>query len=236
MNKLTSSERNHLPGGATRAESHGLAGDGEGRTGRLPVGNVLAMTNRLPAPERRQQLLDVALRVFSGTGYHDTTMDDVAATAGVTKPVLYQHFSSKRALYLHLVDDVGVRMATAITDRTSQANSPREQVEAGLAAYFDFVSDNREAFLLLFEGADRSDAGVAEAINRIEDSIAELVAPLIAAGIEPSQQRALAYGIVGAAEAAGRAWSTGKLTMDAPHLAIEIAELAWSGLRGISRH
>jgi AcrR family transcriptional regulator len=194
------------------------------------------MTNRLPANERRQQLLEVALRVFSGTGYHDTTMDDVAATAGVTKPVLYQHFSSKRALYLYLVDDVGVRMATAITDRTSQVDSPREQVEAGLAAYFDFVSANREAFLLLFEGADRSDADVAEAVNRIEDSMAELVAPLIAAGIEPDQQRALAYGIVGAAEAAGRAWSTGKLTMDAPRLAVEIAELAWSGLRGISRH
>ena len=163
-------------------------------------------------------------------------MDDIAAAAGVTKPVLYQHFTSKRSLYLHLVDDVGQRMARAITVRTSNTDSPRKQVESGVAAYFDFVADNRAAFLLLFEGADRSDADVAEAVNRIEDSMAELVAPLIAAGIEADQQRALAYGIVGAAEAAGRAWATGKLTIDASHLAVEIAELAWSGLRGISRH
>ena len=194
------------------------------------------MSTRLPARERRQQLLDVALDVFSGTGFHETTMDDIAAAAGVTKPVLYQHFTSKRSLYLHLVDDVGQRMARAIAVKTSDTDSPREQVESGVAAYFDFVADNRAAFLLLFEGADRSDADVAEAVNRIEDSMAELVAPLIAAGIEADQQRALAYGIVGAAEAAGRAWATGKLTIDASHLAVEIAELAWSGLRGISRH
>ena len=194
------------------------------------------MSTRLPARERRQQLLDVALDVFSGTGFHETTMDDIAAAAGVTKPVLYQHFTSKRSLYLHLVDDVGQRMARAITVKTSDTDSPRKQVESGVAAYFDFVADNRAAFLLLFEGADRSDADVAEAVNRIEDSMAELVAPLIAAGIEADQQRALAYGIVGAAEAAGRAWATGKLTIDASHLAVEIAQLAWSGLRGISRH
>ncbi len=163
-------------------------------------------------------------------------MDDIAATAGVTKPVLYQHFSSKRALYLHLVDDVGNRMARAITDRTSRADSPRRQVEVGIGTYFDFIADNRAAFLLLFEGADRSDEDVADAMSRIEDSMAELVAPLIAAGIDADQQRALAYGIVGAAEAAGRAWATGKLETGLNVLAVEIAELAWSGLRGISRH
>ncbi|MDF1594849.1 MAG: TetR/AcrR family transcriptional regulator [Acidimicrobiia bacterium] len=194
------------------------------------------MTTRLPAQERRQQLLDVALQVFSGAGYHATTMDDIAATAGVTKPVLYQHFSSKRALYLHLVDDVGDRMARAITDSTSRADSPRRQVEVGIGTYFHFIADNRAAFLLLFEGADRTDQDVADAMSRIEDSMAELVAPLIAAGIDADQQRALAYGIVGAAEAAGRAWATGKLRTDLDLLAVEIAELAWSGLRGISRH
>lgn len=193
------------------------------------------MTTRLPARQRRQQLLGVALEVFSGTGYHATTMDDIAAMAGVTKPVLYQHFSSKRALYLHLVADVGQRMARAITDKTSDAGSPRRQVELGVQAYFDFVVDNKAAFLLLFEGADRSDADVADAVNQIEDSMAELVAPLIEAGIEPDQQRALAYGVVGAAEAAGRAWATGKLPIEPDRLAAEIAQLAWSGLRGISR-
>ncbi len=194
------------------------------------------MTNRLPAAERRQQLLDVALDLFSGADYYSTTMDDIAAAAGVTKPVLYQHFASKRALYLHLVEDVGARMAGAITERTSAVDSPRRQVEVGIDAYFQFIAANRAAFLLLYEGADRSDAGVADAVRKIEDSMAEMVAPLIAAGIDKEQQRALAYGVVGAAEAAGRAWATGKLDLELSILTAGIAELAWSGLRGISPH
>lgn len=192
------------------------------------------MTNRLPAHQRRQQLLDVALEVFAGTGYHETTMDDIAAEAGVTKPVLYQHFNSKRSLYLFLVANVGERMATAITSKVSGAETPRGQVEAGLDAYFEFIAENRTAFLLLFEGADRSDADVASAVNLIEDSMAEIAAPLIAASIDVDQQRALAYGLVGAAEAAGRAWATGKLDIEVSRLSVEIAQLAWSGLRGIS--
>ncbi len=194
------------------------------------------MTNRLPAAERRQQLLDVALDLFSGADYYSTTMDDIAAAAGVTKPVLYQHFASKRALYLHLVEDVGARMAGAITRRTSAVDSPRRQVEVGIDAYFQFIAANRAAFLLLYEGADRSDASVADAVRKIEDSMAEMVAPLIAAGIDKEQQRALAYGVVGAAEAAGRAWATGKLELELSILTADIAELAWSGLRGISPH
>ncbi len=194
------------------------------------------MTNRLPAAERRQQLLDVALDLFSGADYYSTTMDDIAAAAGVTKPVLYQHFDSKRALYVHLVEDVGAKMAGAITSRTSAVDVPRRQVEVGIDAYFQFIVANRAAFLLLYEGADRSDAHVADAVRKIEDSMAEMVAPLIAADIGKEQQRALAYGIVGAAEAAGRAWATGKLDIDASTLAAQISELAWSGLRGISPH
>src|SRR5687768_4632909 len=69
---------------------------------------------RLPAARRRQQLLDVALGVFAERGFHPTSMNDLAEAAGVTKPVLYQHFGSKRELYLELLDDVGTRLRTAI--------------------------------------------------------------------------------------------------------------------------
>ena len=61
------------------------------------------MNVRLPAHERRRQLLDVALDVFAADGFHSTSMNDVAEAAGVTKPVLYQHFASKRQLYLELL-------------------------------------------------------------------------------------------------------------------------------------
>jgi AcrR family transcriptional regulator len=68
------------------------------------------MAVRLPAPERRRQLLDVALEAFSARGFHPTSMHEIAEAAGVTKPVLYQHFSSKRELYLELLDDVAGRL------------------------------------------------------------------------------------------------------------------------------
>src|SRR5688572_33467302 len=93
---------------------------------------------RLPAPARRRQLLDVALIAFGSGGFHRTSMDDVAEAAGVTKPVLYQHFGSKRALFLELLHDVGGRLLDAIAKATAEASGPRQQVEAGFSAYFHF--------------------------------------------------------------------------------------------------
>ena len=100
-------------------------------------------TTRLPAARRRQQLLDVALEVFAERGFHPTSMNDLAEAAGVTKPVLYQHFGSKRELYLELLEDVGTRLRDAIGKATSEAAGPREQVEQGFRAYFRFVADHQ---------------------------------------------------------------------------------------------
>ena len=72
------------------------------------------MVPRLPAARRRRQLLDVALEVFATSGFHQTSMEEVAEAAGVTKPVLYQHFGSKRELYLELLEDVGGQMMAAV--------------------------------------------------------------------------------------------------------------------------
>src|ERR1700716_3978731 len=115
------------------------------------------MSTRLPAPRRRRQLLDVALRVFAERGYHPTSMNDLAEAAGVTKPVLYQHFRSKRALYLELLEDVGEQLRAAIDKATTEASTPREQVHAGFRAYFQFVAEQQLAFQLLFGGGARRD-------------------------------------------------------------------------------
>ena len=121
----------------------------------------MSSTTRLPAAERRRQLLDVALGVFAREGYHAASMNDVAEAAGVTKPVLYQHFESKRELYLELLRDVGGRLEQAIAEATAHAGGPRQKVEDGLRAYFRFVADQREAFQLLFTGGSRADADLA---------------------------------------------------------------------------
>src|SRR6202049_1102795 len=97
---------------------------------------------RLPAEQRRRQLLDVALDTFAERGFHATSMDDVAAAAGVTKPVLYQHFPSKRALFLELLDELGRTLLDELAGATAAAHTGRERVEGGFAAYFRFVSAN----------------------------------------------------------------------------------------------
>ena len=188
---------------------------------------------RLPAPRRRRQLLDVALDVFAAGGFHATSMDEVAEAAGVTKPVLYQHFRSKRALYLELLDDVGGQLLEAITKATAEAAGPREQVEAGFAAYFRFVAARQSAFRLLFGSGARRDEQFEVAARRVEEAIADAIAALIEADIDTEHRRLLANGIVGLAEGTGRHWVRSGLDLDPDQVAQRIAELAWAGLRGI---
>src|SRR5271154_3240392 len=98
-----------------------------------------ASSRRLTGEQRRHQLFAVALELFAQRGYRATTMDDIAEAAGVTKPLLYQHFSSKRALYLELVDSIAQEVLGAIPRAVMRAEGPRQQVELGFAAYFGLV-------------------------------------------------------------------------------------------------
>src|SRR4029077_18139048 len=122
---------------------------------------------RLPAVQRRRQLFDVSLEVFAERGFHAASMSDIAEAAGGTKPVLYQHFRSKRELYLELLEDVGGRLRDSIGKATSEAPNPREQVRPGFVAYFEFVSDHRTAFQLLFGGGSRRDVEFADAVRSV---------------------------------------------------------------------
>src|ERR1700710_243673 len=113
---------------------------------------------RMPADQRRQQLFEVARERFAQQGFHATSMDEIAEAAGVTKPVLYQHFPSKRALYRELLDDVDAQLVARIVAAPAGAASGGERVEQGFAAYFRFVTENRAGFRLLFGASVRSDA------------------------------------------------------------------------------
>ena len=210
------------------------------------------MVPRLPAVRRRRQLLDVALEVFAERGFYGVSMSELAEAAGITKPVLYQHFGSKRDLYLELLEDVGARLLEEITKATVSAEGPRQQVEAGFAAYFRFVSEQPASFRLMFGGTGRSakpdvsgrragadvtegDRDFAAAIRRVEDAIAEAIAVLIDADIDDDHRRLLAHGLVGLAEGASRQWVRTGRGGDADVLARRLAELAWAGLRSIHR-
>jgi AcrR family transcriptional regulator len=191
------------------------------------------VSNRLPAAVRRNQLLETAIEVFATNGYHETTMDRVAAAAGVTKPVLYQHFRSKRDLFLELLNDVGRRLADTVTSATETASSPRDQVRHGFRAYFEFVAREGASFRLLFGDGVRADPEFAAAVNGVERQMAAIIAAMITIeDLHDADRLVLAHGILGMAEATGRHWYASGQPGDIEHLAERVSDLAWSGLRG----
>src|SRR5439155_2960586 len=123
------------------------------RPPKLPIGRLLGGHNppmaqprtskasprrRMRAPERRAQLLAVARKVFGKSGFHAASMEAVAKEAGVTKPILYDHFPSKRDLYLALL---GADLALLHDEVRKALDSPignRERIRASFQAYFDF--------------------------------------------------------------------------------------------------
>ncbi len=192
---------------------------------------------RMPAEQRRRQLLDVAGEVFAERGFHATSMDDVATAAGVTKPVLYQHFRNKRALFLELLDDVGDHLLGQLTAAIEPGLSGRARVEGGFNAYFRFVRDNPSSFRLLFGASVRNDPEFAERAEHVLAEGARLIATTLHdLPVEPEHRLVLAHAIVGIAEATGRRSIAVDDRTDHPEpeqLARWLAELAWFGLRGI---
>ena len=193
------------------------------------------MSIRLPAAERREQLLSVALEVFARHGYHGSSMNEVADAAGVTKPVLYQHFSSKRELYLALLAEAGDRLFEAISTAARLAGSPHAQVEQGFRAFFHWVAEDHDSFMLLFGNGMRRDEEFAEAQRRVEELMASAIAGLIQADIAPEHRQLLAFGLVGVAETTSRRLVAEGRPFDPDLVAQQIADLAWAGLRNVRR-
>jgi AcrR family transcriptional regulator len=190
---------------------------------------------RLTAPARREQILDVALEVFGRAGYHGASMNDVAEAAGVTKPVLYQHFDSKRALFRALLEEVGNRLLSAIAKATADAPDGKSQTQRGFQAYFRWVAEDHDEFKLLYGGGTRRDDEFRDTIRHVTDEAAEAIAPLIAADIEPEHRRTVAHALVGLAEGASRRLVDMGENFDPDEVARQVSDLAWAGLRAVHR-
>ncbi len=190
---------------------------------------------RLPGPQRRSQILDVARSVLAQHGYHGTTMTDIADAAGVTKPVLYQHFASKRELYRTVLEDIGARLEASVVEAASAATTPRERAESGIRAYARFVEEDEDGFELLFSGTNRQDDEWSTIIVAVERSLAQAVASLIdVPAMSGRRRQILAHGIIGLAESMMRyARSDDRLSYSHDELVRDLTELSWSGLRGL---
>ncbi len=172
-------------------------------------------------------------------------MEDIATAAGVTKPLLYQHFASKRALYLELIDDVTARLVDELARAAGSQTVFRKQVHAGMLAYFRFTIENQSAVGMLYDAPH--DEELARGLRSIQDAIADFVSPLIEADIDEEHRRTLAIGVVGMTEGVTRHWlrqrqqrhgaapGPDELEKQAIVLAEQVSDLAWSGLRGVRR-
>ena len=190
---------------------------------------------RLPAAQRRRQLLQVSRCVLAKHGFYQTTMADIADSAGVTKPVLYQHFASKRDLYSAVLHDIGSRLRDTVVTAAQAAETPRQKVDAGFRAYAAFVEDDTDGFQILFSGTSRQDGEWASITSEVEHSIAQAIAQLIdVPEMGDAHRQALAHGIMGLAEAMMRYWQSGHIEgLDKDELISDLSALAWGGLRGL---
>jgi AcrR family transcriptional regulator len=189
---------------------------------------------RLPRLARRTQLLGAAQQVFVAQGYHAAAMDDIADRAGVSKPVLYQHFPGKLELYLALLDQHCDALIEAVRAALASTTDNKQRVEATISAYFAFIEHENGAFRLVFESDLTNEAAVRERVRRVADVCAEAVSEVIAedTGLDREQAMLLAVCLTGMAQVTARYWlqRQGSLPRDAAERLV--GTLSWRGIAG----
>ncbi len=201
------------------------------------VSDSPARGTRLPRSARRAQLLGAAREVFVASGYHSASMDDIADRAGVSKPVLYQHFPGKLDLYLALLDQSIESLVAAVADALASTTDNKLRVTATTQAYYDFVADEGGAFRLIFESDLTSEPAVRERVDRVNQECAELVSEVIAedAGLSDEQSHLLASGLIGMAQVSARYWVTTGQRVPEDEAVRLVAALSWRGISKFPR-
>jgi AcrR family transcriptional regulator len=187
---------------------------------------------RLPRSARRKQLLAAAQQIFVAHGYHAAAMDEIAERAGVSKPVLYQHFPGKLELYLALLDTHCDAIIAKVRAAMMSTPDNKERVNGAVRAYFDFVDHESEAFRLVFESDLRNDPQVRERVERVEQGCIAAVTDTIISdtGVSIDHAELLASGLVGAAGQSAQFWlANGRRTPKAEAEAL-VAALIWRGI------
>ena len=189
---------------------------------------------RLPRRERRVQLLDSALEVFAAQGYHAAAMDDIADRAGVSKPVLYQHFPGKLDLYIALLDSSCEAIIANCRVALGSTQDNKQRVAATMDVFYDYVASDTGAFRLVFESDLTNEPAVRELVERVTSECAAMIAEVIHedTGLPNEASRLLAVSLVGMAQVSARFWLTEAGGISRADAAALVAGLAWRGIRG----
>ena len=191
----------------------------------------------MPRTARRAQLLESALDVFVAQGYHAAAMDDIADRAGVSKPVLYQHFPGKLDLYLALLDTACDQVVEAVRRALSTTTDNKERVAATTEAFYSYVANPGGAFRLVFESDLTSEPAVRQRVDQVTLACADAIAEVIAddTGFSPEQSQLLAVALVGMSQVSARFWLSADGKTPQAEATELISTLAWRGIRGFPR-
>ncbi len=186
---------------------------------------------RLPRSARRQQLLEAASEVFVENGYHAAGMDEIAVRAGVSKPVLYQHFPSKLDLYLAVLDSHTTTMIDVVQNALRTSTDNRVRVRAAVRALFDFVDQDDKGYRLIFQSDSNDPAAMRRVENATEacvDAVYDLV--LHDSGLDPYRSRMLAAGMVGTSQINARYWLDADRPIPMDDAVDTTVAMLWGGL------
>ena len=197
-----------------------------------PTGNQRGV--RLSRKARRTQLLGAARDVFAAQGYHAAAMDDIADRAGISKPVLYQHFPSKLELYQALLTTYAQDLVARLREAIEATSDNEQRVRGAVSAYFDFVAGEGEAFRLVFESDLRGEPEAAAVLDNALADCIDTVADAVTtdSGLNRDRARLLSVGLVGLSQIAARYWLDSGQAVPKDEAVALMSSLAWRGLAG----
>ncbi len=191
---------------------------------------------RLSAAARRAQLIEVGRAVFARRGYDAASIEEIAAAAKVSKPIVYEHFGGKEGLYAVIVDRemeyVVRRIAEAISSGTS-----RERVERATLAFLTYVRDQPDGFAVLVHNAPvlSASGGMSSLLNDLAERVSDIFTSAFqAAGYDARSAPIYAHALVGMVTFAGQWWTEVRKPA-VQEVARHLAALAWMGLRHLPR-
>ena len=188
--------------------------------------------NRLPRGERRGQLLAAASEVFVDRGFHAAGMDEIAERAGVSKPVLYQHFSSKLDLYLAVLQRHVENLVSGVRQALRTTTDNRQRLRSAVQAFFDFIEHDSQGYRLIFENDYVSEPQVAAQVRVATESCTDAVFDLISrdSGLEAHRARMIAVGLVGISVDCARYWLGADRPISKEDAVEGTVQFAWGGL------
>jgi AcrR family transcriptional regulator len=206
------------------AEGDDVAGGGTGGGARRG--------NRLPRDERRGQLLAAASEVFVDRGFHAAGMDEIADRAGVSKPVLYQHFSSKLELYLAVLQRHVDNLVSGVRQALRTTTDNRQRLHSAVQAFFDFIEHDSQGYRLIFENDYVTEPQVAAQVRVATESCTDAVFDLISrdSGLEAHRARMIAVGLVGISVDCARYWLGADRPISKEDAVEGTVQFAWGGL------